>query len=111
VPANRATDEPLLVHHLVRADEWRQRCTTGVDGYTPSSFETEGFIHFSTKSQIDGTVARYYSNVADLMVVTVAVERLSAELRYEDLSGNGLFPHLYGPLNLDAVVDVARYRG
>lgn len=104
------TSEPPFVCHLVRVGEWHQRCASGGDQYTASSFDAEGFIHFSTKSQVDATVERHYSDVDDLLVVTVAVDRLAADLRYEDLSGHGLFPHLYGPLNLNAVVSVTRYR-
>jgi uncharacterized protein (DUF952 family) len=97
---------PNGVHHLVRAIDWSD--VTGTK-YSPPSLSEDGFIHFSTGEQVPQTVERYYSNVDDLLVVTVDVNKLTAELRWEDLTGHGEFPHLYGPLDIDAVTDVRRY--
>ncbi len=97
---------PNGVHHLVRAIDWSDGTGTK---YSPPSLSEEGFIHFSTSEQVPQTVERYYRNVDDLLVVTVDVDKLAAELRWEDLAGHGEFPHLYGALNMDAVTDVRRY--
>lgn len=94
------------IHHVVRAADWSPSATE----YMPASLATEGFIHFSTAAQLDATVQRYYRDVHDLLVVTVAIDALAAELRWEDLAGTGVFPHLYGPLNVEAVRDVSPYR-
>jgi uncharacterized protein (DUF952 family) len=49
----------------------------------------------------------FFRGAAKLVVLRIAIERLNAEVRYEDLEGgNELFPHVYGQLNLDAVVGV-----
>ena len=95
-----------VVHHLVLAAEW-----DAVSGptYSHSSLIDEGFIHFSSTAQVPDTSLRYYSDADDLLLVTVDRERLTSELRWENLSGHGEFPHLYGPLDLAAVVGVQRY--
>ena len=65
----------------------------------------EGFIHCSYADQVDGTLARYYADLDEVVVVTLDPELLGAEVKVE----NG-FPHVYGPLPLAAVVDVTRRR-
>ncbi len=104
---NSHESSPASVHHLVRSIEWNDAVTTA---YSPLSLIEEGYIHFSTSEQVPETSQRYYKGVPDLLLVTVDVTRLTAELRWEDLAGHGEFPHLYGPLNLDAVTDVRPYR-
>ena len=96
-----------VIHHLVPSSDWpgEPRPT-----YEPPGFAAEGFIHFSTTEQVPVTSLRHYAQVSDLLLVTVDVEALEADLRWEDLSGTGLFPHLYGALNIDAVRSVGPYR-
>lgn len=77
--------------------------------YTAGSLKQEGFIHLSTKEQVAGVVERYYQNSPDLLLLHVDAERLVHELRYEQSTNNELFPHLYGPLNKDAVVAIVHY--
>jgi len=94
-----------VVHHLVIPAEWD---AVAEPTYEHSSLAVEGFIHFSSTAQVPQTSLRYYSNDDDLLLITVAVARLTSELRWEE-SGHGEFPHLYGPLNLDAVLRVDAY--
>lgn len=63
----------------------------------------DGFIHFSTASQLAETAKRHFSGQTDLLLVAVAEEMLGSALRYEVSRGGALFPHLYGPLPLSAV--------
>ena len=96
-----------VIHHLVPSSDWPGEPSPT---YEPPGFAAEGFIHFSTTEQVPATSLRHYAQVADLLLVTVAVEALDADLRWEDLSGTGVFPHLYGALNIDAVRSVVPYR-
>lgn len=74
--------------------------------YTPSSLESEGFIHCSTVAQTLRTANTFYRNQDDLMLLWIAEDEVNAEIRFEDLKNEDmLFPHIYGALNLDAVVD------
>lgn len=92
-----------LIYHLLPPADWEQAQHQG--DYRPVSLGAEGFIHLSTRSQVANTLANFFSGHTGLIMLAVEVARLQAELRY-DSANDQLFPHLYGPLNLDAVVDV-----
>jgi uncharacterized protein (DUF952 family) len=66
----------------------------------------DGFIHLSAPHQVAGTLAKHYSGQADLLLLALDPERLGADLKWEPSRGGDLFPHLYGPLPLDAIVSV-----
>jgi uncharacterized protein (DUF952 family) len=67
----------------------------------------DGFIHFSTASQVRETARRHFAGQTDLLLVTVEAGRLGDKLKWEPSRGGNLFPHLYGPLFMAWVVDVA----
>lgn len=92
-----------VIYHILTPAEWEN--VRRADKYRPASLALEGFIHLSTREHVPGTLARFFAGHADLVMLAVNVARLKAELRYDAADGQ-LFPHLYGPLNLDAVVDV-----
>ncbi len=95
-------NESTIYHILPRVD-WEKARAQG--DYRAASLADEGFIHLSTRRQVAGTLARYYAGRSDLLLLCVDTARLLAELRYEESHGE-FFPHLYGPLNLDAVGEV-----
>ena len=64
----------------------------------------DGFIHLSAGHQVAGTLAKHFSGQEDLLLLTVDAERLGPALKWEESRGGDLFPHLYGPLRLDAAV-------
>ena len=74
--------------------------------YRAPSLETEGFIHFSTKDQVLATANWLYHGQTGLVLLAVDCDRLTAPLKYDEVPGHGTFPHLYGALNIDAVVKV-----
>ncbi|MDB5195989.1 MAG: hypothetical protein JWP88_359 [Flaviaesturariibacter sp.] len=94
-----------LIYHITTAAEWAAAQTKGA--YEAASLPLEGFIHLSREDQVAGVLERYYAGQSGLVKLTVDTAKLSAHLRYELApSVNEEFPHLYGPLNLDAVVTV-----
>lgn len=71
-----------------------------------ASLEEVGFIHCSFAEQLDATRRRFYAGRDDVVVLHIDPELLDAEVRVEDLHGTGeAFPHVYGPIRLDAVVE------
>ena len=66
----------------------------------------DGFIHLSAGHQVAGTLAKYFAGQRDLVLLAVDPERLGAGLRWEKSRGGDLFPHLYGPLDLDHVISI-----
>ena len=77
--------------------------------YSPESIENEGFIHCSRIDQVERTLAVHFKDQDDLLLLSIAVPKVDAEIRDEGLYDAGqTFPHIYGPLNLDAVVGITR---
>ena len=74
--------------------------------YRCSSLESEGFIHCCDKQQLEGVVQRYYKGIDDLKLLLIDPGRLEARLVHENtVGGEELFPHVYGPINADAILD------
>jgi len=72
---------------------------------TTPSLADEGFIHCSTFAQLEATANRIFRGTGDLLLLEVDVSALTAPLKWERATDVGEeFPHIYGPLNLDAVV-------
>jgi uncharacterized protein (DUF952 family) len=97
-----------LIYHIATAADWRRAQRDG-EYVTPTIGRTlaeEGFIHASTATQVADVANRYYRGVADdLVVLVIHPGRLRSPLRYERVPGAGEpFPHIYGPLNADAVL-------
>lgn len=95
----------MEILHIVHKTDWEHAREAGV--YTAESLTQEGFIHCSTAQQIGNTANRFYSGRRGLLLLHIDVEQLTSELRWEAADGEE-FPHIYGPLNLDAVVKVEK---
>ena len=96
-----------MIYHITTAAAWADAQL--LDEYSVFSLISEGFIHLSTAEQSLGSALRYYDDVAGLVLLQVDETRCVAEVRWEppahDPMSDARFPHLYGPLNLDAVLD------
>jgi uncharacterized protein (DUF952 family) len=96
----------LLILHITRCTEWEAAQKTGV--YSSADFEREGFIHASLVNQILESAERHYQGQTDLVLLGIDSWRVQAEIRFENLvGGSQQFPHIYGALNLDAVIGAA----
>ncbi len=96
------------IHHLAIAQEWND-ALRGDRRYRRSSIdrtlEDEGFVHCSFPHQVQGTADRYYRGRDDVVLLTIEPSLVDAEIRHENTSGGTeLFPHVYGPIPVDAVV-------
>lgn len=104
--------EPIF--HLALPEDWDRAQQAGA--YTMSTrglaLDDVGFVHCSTRAQLVGVADRFYADVDALYVLTVDPTRVPAEIRFEPPAPGveELFPHLYGPLPLDAVIDVRRWQ-
>lgn len=109
-PQNPPMESYIL--HILDETAWQAAQASGAD-YHVESLDTQGFIHFSTAAQMPATAQKHYTGRADLRLLVVEVDKLRARLVYEppihpdgrpsSSPDPGLFPHLYGALNLDAV--------
>ena len=92
-----------IIYHVTTEKEWEAAKAKGF--YTAPSLDTEGFIHCSEASQVKGVLQRYFAGKKNLVKLVVDTSELTAELKYERApSVNEDFPHVYGAINLDAVV-------
>ena len=66
--------------------------------------QRDGFIHFSTAAQLQGTLEKHYAGQDDLLLIAIDDSLLGPELKYEPSRGGNLLPHLYAPLPLSSVV-------
>lgn len=98
------------IYHIATRADWERARRDGQ--YTTSTLgrtlAEEGFIHASGPGQVTGVANRYYRGLRDeLLILVIEPERVLAEIRYEHVPGaDAPFPHIYGPLNADAVVAV-----
>ncbi len=91
-----------LSYHLVPAEVWRRHRSQAI--YVPEAFEADGFIHTTNDLGELLVVANtfYRADPRPYLALVLNLDVVSAEVRHDDPSG--LYPHLYGPLNVDAVV-------
>lgn len=94
------------LYHLALAGDW---AGAGEDGYSVStvgrSLAEEGFVHCSFARQVERTADRFYRGRADVVLLVIDPDRLTAPVKVEDGGGGGeSFPHVYGPINRDAVL-------
>jgi glutathione S-transferase len=102
-----------VIYHVAEAADWERAQRDGQ--YTMSTrgrtLAEEGFIHASTAEQVPLVAAAYYRDAQDLVLLVIDAERVRPELRYEHVPGQeDPYPHIYGPLNLDAVVETRRFQ-
>jgi uncharacterized protein (DUF952 family) len=95
-----------MIYHVTTQPAWQQALQQGF--YEAASLSAEGFIHLSTQAQVAGVLERYYKGQTDLLLLHIDESKLLAELKYELApSINELFPHVYGVINIDAVIKAA----
>ena len=93
----------MVVYKIVATREWTEAEAAGV--FTGAAIDrADGFIHFSSAEQAPETAAKWFAGRDDLTLAAVDAEALDMDLRWEPSRGGALFPHLYGPLPMSAVV-------
>lgn len=103
----------MMIYHIASRTDWADALTTGEYHVSTRgrTVEQEGFIHASTTAQVAGVANAYYADAEDLVLLVIDPERLTAPLRYDAVPGaDEPFPHIYGPLNVDAVTGTAELR-
>lgn len=97
------------IYHIATRADWARAQRSGE--YATStigrSLSDEGFIHASQATQVAAVANSFYRGVPDeLVLLVIDPDRVRAPIRYEHVPGVAEpFPHIYGPLNPDAVVE------
>ncbi len=103
-----------MIFHIANKDEWERSLRGG--SYEPATLKTEGFVHCSTREQLAATANRFFRGRSDLVLLCIDSRLLRAELRFEtpadpsDDRARQQFPHVYGPIHVDAVTRVLDFR-
>jgi uncharacterized protein (DUF952 family) len=105
-----------MILHITTHKEWENAQLKGE--YTAPSLKSEGFIHCSTIKQTADTANIFFRGQSGLALLCIDENKLNSECKYEDPAGGGLhdprvgnlFPHIYGPINISAVIKVVDFR-
>jgi uncharacterized protein (DUF952 family) len=101
------------IFHITSCVEWEAAQKAGQ--YTAPSLTTDGFIHCSTRTQVLPVAEKFYKGQAGLILLAIDPTRISSSLKWEapfdgvppsEALAKDLFPHIYGQINLDAVIQV-----
>ncbi len=102
-----------MIYHIASRRAWREAQQRG--DYRVESLESDGFIHCSTGTQVLPVAEKYYPGQRGLLLLMIDPALLSSDLRWEPPAEGApppgvpegeLFPHIYGPINLNAIVKV-----
>lgn len=97
------------IYKICPAPAWREAERQGV--YRGSADDLrDGFIHFSVALQVAATARKHFFGQTGLFLIAVDADALGDTLRWEPSRDDQLFPHLYGDLDLGAVVAVLDMR-
>jgi len=100
-------ERPELFIHICPRGEWMQALQAGM--YQDKSLLQDGFIHCSQPEQLLDVANRFYRGIPDLVLLSIDPDRLTSKICWEPADGT-LFPHIYGPINLEAVISVNDFR-
>lgn len=95
----------MLIYHIVLPENWAPFDT---ELYAARSLETEGFIHCSFEDQVEAVIKRYYAGTDEIVVLAIETDRLMSRVVNEASTANEIYPHIYGPVNRDAIVSSQR---
>jgi uncharacterized protein (DUF952 family) len=101
----RGQGSETFVHEIYKicpASAWREAERQGVFRGSAADV-SDGFIHFSTASQVEETARKHFAGQTGLFLIAVDADALGDALRWERSRNDDLFPHLYGELDLGAV--------
>lgn len=97
-----------IIFHITAGKAWHSAAAEGI--YRTETFPIEGFIHCSTRGQVIQVANIRFRGQTGLVLLSIDTNKVNAEIVYENLEGGPqLFPHIYGELNIDAVVQVAEF--
>lgn len=97
-----------MILHCIKKTDWEDR--KNKTSWGEEELAIDGFIHCST-IELFWRVTKFFEEVEDeLVILCIDEDKLESEVIYEDKENTGkLFPHVYGLINNDAVVDVLPY--
>ncbi len=95
-----------IILHITQRQRWEEAKLS--QAYRGDTLDTEGFIHCSTHPQLIKVANKFFFGQKKLIILCIDADRLQSEVKYEEADGDK-FPHIYGPLNVDAVIKVIEF--
>lgn len=99
----------MTIYHIAFETDWALAAQTGEYRFSTrgKTLDEQGFIHASDAHQVAGVANALYRQDDGLVVLEIDLAKLRPEVRYEGVpDSDEQFPHIYGPLNVDAVVAI-----
>lgn len=96
-----------IIFHITKQENWDKAKLEGV--YSGDTLDSQGFIHCSTFHQIVKVANTLYPAQKELVLFCIDTKRVHSEIKYESNGSEEFFPHIYGPLNIDAIVKVVDF--
>lgn len=94
-----------IIYHIAFKEAWDEARKKGY--YDHPSLKEEGFIHCSQENQVSGVLERYFPGKTGLVKLVIDTEKLTSKYVFDwSPSTQDTFPHIYGPVNLEAVIEV-----
>ena len=94
-----------IIYHVTTIEDWNAAKQKGF--YEHPSLKDEGFIHCSQDHQVAGVLERYFVGKTRLIKLVIDTDKLTSKFVFDwSPSLADTFPHVYGPINTDAVIDV-----
>ncbi|MCX6316944.1 MAG: DUF952 domain-containing protein [Bacteroidetes bacterium] len=93
------------IYHVTTATDWNAAKAQGF--YEHPSLKEEGFIHCSQDHQVAGVLERYFGGQTGLVKLVIDTDKLTSKFVFDwSPTTKDTFPHIYGPINIDAVTEV-----
>jgi beta-hydroxylase len=97
------TPDPATAYKILTAAQWVQFQADGVFHGAPVD-HSDGYIHLSAADQLQGTLDKHFAGQSGLVIAEVDLAALGETVKWEVSRGDALFPHVYGPLPMAAVL-------
>ena len=99
----------IAAYKILTAEQWAQFEADGVFTGAPVDL-ADGYIHMSTADQLDETITKHFAGQSGLIIATIDLTHLGDALKWEASRGGALFPHYYGELPMDAVIETKPHK-
>lgn len=99
---------PQFIYHIAILADWENQ--SNEKEYSIESLNEDGFIHCSKYEQLNATLKRFFEDRKDIVVLKIDTKLLNIPLIYEAADdGSGFFPHAFGPIQKNAIVEVITF--
>ena len=96
----------MQIYHVVIREEWE--AAAGQSFFEAKSLSSEGFIHCSYADQLESVLERYFADAGEVVILYLDANQLTSPLVSEPSTNGEAYPHIYGPINKDAIVTVEK---